>query len=346
MPSNSMLALPSHANEGSEFTMAVLGCGTMGIAILSGILSSLADLEAPKPIQSPMHNSTTDPLDDPLPTRLPSRFIACVRRTESAKRVKKALWAHSSIVKVVQRENVAAVSQAEVILLACKPSMVSELLGEPGMSKALHGKLLISICVGVTTEQIETVLHGAVPQHDPEVDGRCRVVRAIPNTAAQIRESMTVVALSEPPAADARREPCHLDLPPHWRCRLPAPNTMDASTALCGAGPAFFSLMMEAAVDGAVAMGVPRPEATRMAAQAMRGTASLVQAGEHPAILRDKISTPGGCTIGGLLVLEEGRVRGTISRAVREATVVASQIGKGRENVNGTRFPQTDNGGF
>ncbi|KAK8047342.1 pyrroline-5-carboxylate reductase [Apiospora saccharicola] len=341
-----MLALPSHANEGSEFTMAVLGCGTMGIAILSGILSSLADLEAPKPIQSPMHNSTTDPLDDPLPTRLPSRFIACVRRTESAKRVKKALWAHSSIVKVVQRENVAAVSQAEVILLACKPSMVSELLGEPGMSKALHGKLLISICVGVTTEQIETVLHGAVPQHDPEVDGRCRVVRAIPNTAAQIRESMTVVALSEPPL------PMHVASLVTWIFRrigdvvyLP-PNTMDASTALCGAGPAFFSLMMEAAVDGAVAMGVPRPEATRMAAQAMRGTASLVQAGEHPAILRDKISTPGGCTIGGLLVLEEGRVRGTISRAVREATVVASQIGKGRENVNGTRFPQTDNGGF
>ncbi|KAK8036693.1 pyrroline-5-carboxylate reductase [Apiospora rasikravindrae] len=335
MPLNTMLALPAHANEGTEFTMAVLGCGTMGIAILSGILSSLSDLEAPKPLQSPMQNGTSDPMDDPLPSRLPSRFIACVRRTESAKRVKKALWAHSSVVKVVQRENVAAVSQAEVVLLACKPSMVSELLSEPGLSKALHGKLLISICVGVTADQIETVLHGAVPMHDPEVDGRCRVVRAIPNTAAQIRESMTVVALLV--TWIFRRIGDVVYLPP---------NTMDASTALCGAGPAFFSLMMEAAIDGAVAMGVPRPEATRMAAQSMRGTAALVQAGEHPAMLRDKISTPGGCTIGGLLVLEEGRVRGTVSRAVREATVVASQIGKGRENVNGTRFPQTDNGGF
>ncbi|KAK8110779.1 pyrroline-5-carboxylate reductase [Apiospora kogelbergensis] len=286
MPSN-MLALPSHANEGSEFTMAVLGCGTMGIAILSGILSSLSDLEAPKPLQSPMQNGTADPLDDPLPTRLPSRFIACVRRTESAKRVKKALWAHSSVVKVVQRENVAAVSQAEVVLLACKPSMVAELLGEPGLSKALHGKLLITICVGVTTEHIETVLHGAVPQHDPEVDGRCRVVRAIPNTAAQIRESMTVVALPDPPL------PTPVASLVTWIFRR------IGDVVYCRPTPWTRAPRSAAAIDGAVAMGVPRPEATRMAAQAMRGTASLVQSGEHPALLRDKISTPGGCTIGG-----------------------------------------------
>ncbi len=118
---------------------------------------------------------------------------------------------------------------------------------------------------------------------------------------------------------------------------LPA-STMDASTALCGSGPAFFALMLEATIDGAVAMGLPRAEAQRMAAQTMRGAAGLVLSGEHPALLRDKVSTPGGCTIGGLLVLEEGRVRGTVARAVREATVVASQLGKGVQGVNGTRF--------
>jgi pyrroline-5-carboxylate reductase len=112
---------------------------------------------------------------------------------------------------------------------------------------------------------------------------------------------------------------------------------MDASTALCGSGPAFFALILEAAADGAVAMGIPRAEAQKMAAQTMRGAAGLVLAGEHPAVLRDKVSTPGGCTIGGLLVLEEGSVRGTVSRAVREATVVASQLGAGVKNVNGTR---------
>lgn len=113
---------------------------------------------------------------------------------------------------------------------------------------------------------------------------------------------------------------------------------MDVSTALCGSGPAFFALMLEAAIDGAVAMGLPRAEAQRMAAQTMKGAAGLVLAGEHPAILKDKVSTPGGCTIGGLLVLEEGSVRGTVAKAVREATCVASQLGKGVQGVNGTRF--------
>jgi pyrroline-5-carboxylate reductase len=118
---------------------------------------------------------------------------------------------------------------------------------------------------------------------------------------------------------------------------LPESN-MDVSTALCGSGPAFFALMLEAAIDGAVAMGMPRAEALKMAAQTMKGAACMVLEGEHPALLRDKVTTPGGCTIGGLLVLEEGRVRGTVARAVREATVVASQLGKGVQGVNGTRF--------
>jgi pyrroline-5-carboxylate reductase len=113
---------------------------------------------------------------------------------------------------------------------------------------------------------------------------------------------------------------------------------MDASTALCGSGPAFFALMLEAIIDGAVAMGLPRVEAQKMAAQTMKGTAEMVLQGEHPALLRDKVTTPGGCTIGGLLVLEEGRVRGTVAKAVREATVVASQLGKGIQGINGTRF--------
>ena len=308
----------------------------MGIAILSGILASLHELSGPRPLQTPSSGTSTP--QEEVPERLPSRFIACVRRPESAKKVKSALWEHSSLVKVVQNGNVASVQSAEVIILACKPYMVQEVLSEPGMAKALHGKLLISICAGVTVAQIEKALHGAVPAQDPEVDGRCRIVRAMPNTASMIRESMTVIGTSTPP------------LPPQtaglvtWIFKrigdvvyLP-PATMDASTALCGSGPAFFALMLEAAIDGAVAMGLPRAEAQRMAAQTMRGTAGLVLSGDHPALLRDKVSTPGGCTIGGLLVLEEGRVRGTVARAVREATVVASQLGKGVQGVNGTRF--------
>lgn len=216
--------------------------------------------------------------------------------------------------------------------------MVGDILSEEGMRDALKGKLLISILAGVPVSQIEGILYGDVPSRSPEAEGRCRVVRVMPNTASLIRESMTVIATSSPPL------PPHLDALVTWMftrigrvVHLP-PSAMDASTALCGSGPAFFALILEAIADGAVAMGLPRAEAQLMAAQTMRGTAGLVLNGEHPALVREKVSTPGGCTIGGLLVLEEGRVRGTVARSVREATVVASQLGKGVQGVNGTRF--------
>ncbi|KAL2155985.1 hypothetical protein VTH82DRAFT_729 [Thermothelomyces myriococcoides] len=320
------------ASSSPELTMAVLGCGTMGIAILSGILSSLDEIQ-----DANISSGTSTPLyETSTSTRLPSRFIACVRRPESARKLKNTFTRHLNVVEIAQNNNVAAVQRADIILLACKPYMVNEVLSEPGMAAALEGKLLISILAGVTEAQIEKTL--------AEVNSApvgCRVVRAMPNTASLIRESMTVIGISDPPL-----DPDTLGLVT-WIFKrigdvvyLP-PSTMDVCTALCGSGPAFFALMLEAAIDGAVAMGLPRAEAQKMAAQTMKGAASLVLNGDHPALLRDKVSTPGGCTIGGLLVLEEGRVRGTVARAVREATVVASQLGQGVQGVNGTRFPGT-----
>lgn len=275
-----------------------------------------------------------------LPQRLPSRFIACVRRADTAKKVKAALWEHTSSVKVVWEHNVESVQQSEVVLLACKSDSVSEILKEPGMTKALHGKLLISICAGVTVGEIERHLHGAVPDRDPDEDGRCRIVRALPNAASLIRESMTVVATDNHPSGAMPAATMELVT---WIFRrigdvvfLPT-SAMNASTALCGSGPAFFALVLESAIDGAVAMGLPRPEAQRMAAQTMKGAAGLVLNGEHPAMLRDKVGTAGGCSIGGLLVLEEGAVRGTVAKAVREAATLAGKLGDGQTNVNGTR---------
>ena len=302
----------------------------MGIAISSGIMSHLEERSAGMP--SVPGSGTATPMEE-YPQRLPSQFIACVRRESSAKRVRQSLGEHKVPLTVCVNENVKAVQQGDVIILGCKPQMFREVLGAPGIKEALKGKLLISILAGVTADQIEDLLYGGELPSDA-----CRIVRAMPNTASFVRESMTVVATSSPP------------LPAQWNdlvtwifsrigrvVHLP-PSAMDASTALCGSGPAFMALVLEALADGGVAMGLPRAEAQIMAAQVMRGTASLVTNGEHPAILRDKVSTPGGCTIGGLLVLEEGRTRGTVARAVREATVVASQLGKGVVGVNGTRF--------
>ncbi|KAL3489887.1 hypothetical protein BJX62DRAFT_148657 [Aspergillus germanicus] len=104
--------------------------------------------------------------------------------------------------------------------------------------------------------------------------------------------------------------------------------SMDASTALA----------LEGVADRAVAMELTRAEALTMAAQVMRGVSAMVLGGEHPAHIKEKTSTPGGCTFGGLLVPEENAVRGSTPRTLCETTVIASQLGQGMKNMNGTRF--------
>ena len=212
------------------------------------------------------------------------------------------------------------------------------------MATALEGKLIISILAGVPVSALERMLPKA-PNPDRSIFGDYhqtptspKVVRVLPNTASLIRESMTIIQIPEKPL------PAHLDALVTWMferigrvVHLPA-SLMDASTALCGSGPAFMAVVVEAMADGAVAMGLPRAEAQMMAAQVMKGTAGMVLNGEHPALVKEKVGTPGGCTMGGLMILEEKGVRGAVTRAVREATTVVGQLGKGLQGVNRTRF--------
>ncbi|KAL6716931.1 delta 1-pyrroline-5-carboxylate reductase [Lecanora helva] len=326
----------SSSSSDDPMTLTILGCGNLGIAILSGILSSPTSNSS----KSSRGGSPTSSQD--VPPKVPTRFITCVTRPQSAKRIKNELEHLHPRLTILQNHNLRGVREADVVLLGCKPYHLKKVLQEEGIREALAGKLLISILAGVSVQQIEETLYGEdfsrTPSLEPALEGRCRVVRVMPNTASLVCESMTVIATSDPPL------PRDLDALVTWmfnrigRVVHLSPAQMDASTALCGSGPAFCALMLEALADGAVAMGIPRAEAQLMAAQTMRGTSGLVLNGEHPAMLREKVSTPGGCTIGGLLVLEEGSVRGTVSRSVREATVVASQLGKGAQGVNGTRF--------
>ncbi|KAL2832976.1 6-phosphogluconate dehydrogenase [Aspergillus cavernicola] len=234
----------------------------------------------------------------------PTKFIACVRGAQSAGRIQEATSLYPTFsVKTLQNDNISGIQQADSIILGCKPYMLKDVLDSPGIRDALKGKILISILAGVSAQEIEEILY---PDSSFPAECRCRVVRAMPNTAAMVRESMTVISTCPPP-----------------------PHRMGEATwvsiALAGSGPEFMALALEGIADGAVAMGLPRAEARLMAAQ-------------HPAQIKEKISTPCGCTIGGLLVLEENAVRGSMARAVREAIVVASQLGQGVKNVNGTRF--------
>jgi pyrroline-5-carboxylate reductase len=152
----------------NDLSITFLGCGTLGTAILSGVLSSLDQIIS----------GASPPSGHP--SRLPSVFTACVQRPESAERIHKIL---SEIplgdrVSVIPSDNVAGVQNADIVLLGCKPYMCYGLLTAPGMREALHGKLLISICAGVTISQLlEMVSQG------------CRVIRAMPNTAARVARS-------------------------------------------------------------------------------------------------------------------------------------------------------------
>ncbi|KAG8746902.1 delta 1-pyrroline-5-carboxylate reductase [Ceratobasidium sp. 414] len=326
----------------------------MGVAILSGIVASLEHrvpgLAGPSTptlaatqLPSTSNGTSTPNLPgtmtpninvDELPdASIPTRFLACVNRAETAKRLRPTLRTTmgpiaAEQVEILWGENLRAVQESDVVLLCCKPQMAGSILSAPGMSAALENKLLISILAGVTIAQLVDL-----------VPTSSRVLRAMPNTPCLIREGMTVVSAipssssSNPSAYERQLE---LDraivlaiFSSIGRCRFLDEKHFDACTALSASGPAFACLVLEAMTDGGVMMGLPRTEALELAAQMLQGTARMVlQSGQHPAQVKDAVTTPGGCTIAGLLTLEDGRVRSTIARAIQVATERASVLGQ------------------
>lgn len=236
-------------------------------------------------------------------------FEATVRHADTAERLR------AEVPIPVGLDNVVATQRAQVVILGVKPQNVAEVLAAPGMSEALSGKLLISICAGVTLAQMQKRAPLA------------RTLRAMPNTPALIGEGMTALS----PGASATQEDLAVArriFSSVGRCRVLDEKHLDVVTSLSGSGPAFVCVMLEAMADGAVMMGMPRDVAIELAAQTLQGTARMVlETGVHPAALRDRVTTPGGCTIAGLFRMEEGRVRSTLARTIQEAAQVASGLG-------------------
>jgi len=299
----------------------------MGVAVLSGVIDSL-ELPSSRIMNGQglekweSHTpGTLTPTDAPSAS-IPSRFLACVSREETAVQLRKtfaALGPLGQSVEVLAGKNLEAVQQADVIILCCKPQVAHTILSEPGIKEALDGKLLVSILAGVTMSQLTGW-----------VSPNTRVVRAMPNTPCKIREGMTVVSnlpVSEHQESD--REVILKIFSSIGRCRFLDEKHFDACTALSGSGPAFACIFLEAMADGGVMMGLPRAEALELAAQTLQGAARMVlQANAHPAQIKDSVTTPGGCTIAGLLALEDGRVRSTIARCIQVATERASELGQ------------------
>lgn len=215
----------------------------------------------------------------------------------------------------VGEENVTAVREADLIVLAVKPQAMPAVLSDVG--PALSGKLVVSIAAGVTVAWIRERV--AQPR---------ALVRAMPNTPALVREGVTALAYQPDLSADDVRAVRSL-FEAVGSVVAVEERLMDAVTGLSGSGPAYVFVAIEALADGGVKMGLPRATAQLLAAQTVLGAARMVlERGEHPARLKDQVASPGGTTIAGLHQLEVGGMRGCVMAAVEAATKRSQELGR------------------
>jgi pyrroline-5-carboxylate reductase len=267
--------------------LGVIGIGTMGQALVAGIINR--NVLAPHQLWA---SSRTE--------------ASCLKAAET-------------LGITAQRDYTNLLPTTDAILLCVKPHQIQSVLKQV-VSKGLRpDTLIISIAAGVKLHTIQTSLHD-LGKSNP-------VVRAMTNTPCQVGQGMTVICGGD------NATPTHLAETQQifdavGQCLDMDETYFDAVTGLCGSGPAYLYLIMEALADGGVRVGLPREKALKMVAQTVLGAATMLQqTGRHPASLRDDVTTPAGCTIGALLSLEDGKIRSVLARAVEEATHIASQLG-------------------
>ncbi|MFP5263391.1 MAG: pyrroline-5-carboxylate reductase [Blastocatellia bacterium] len=210
--------------------------------------------------------------------------------------------------------NKMAVESSDIIIMSVKPQTVPAVLSEVG-GALRPTQLLISVAASVSAAFIEKHLEAPVP-----------VIRAMPNTPSLLNEGMTGIS----PGKNASRQ--HLDLAKFifdsvGRTVIADEKHMDAITGLSASGPAFIYIIIESLAEAGVKVGLPRDVATELAAQTVVGAGTMVlETSEHPAKLKDMVTTPAGCTIDGILELEEGGLRVTLIKAVVKATQRAKEL--------------------
>ncbi len=213
-------------------------------------------------------------------------------------------------------DNRDAIAAEEVVLLAIKPQIFDRVAPEFIATPLTDPPpLLVSILAGTPLAKLEA----AAPDWP--------VIRAMPNTPATVGAGMTAMA------SGAHANPKHLEkarrifqavgevvsIPEHL---------MDAVTGLSGSGPGYIAIMIEALTDGGVAAGLPRAISAQLALQTVWGTAQLLKETElHPAVLKDRVTSPGGTTIAGIAHLESSGLRSSLIEAVRTACERSKELG-------------------
>jgi pyrroline-5-carboxylate reductase len=214
----------------------------------------------------------------------------------------------------VGTDNIAAVGKADIVLVCVKPQVVQEVMTEI-RGHVRTDQLLISVAASVPTSHIEKALETDVP-----------VVRAMPNTPCVLGQGMTALCKGR------HATPQHLETASALfnlvgRTVVVDEKHMDAVTGLSASGPAYIYIILESLAEAGVKLGLPRDIATLLAAQTALGAASVVlETGDHPALLKDAVTTPAGCTIDGILELEEGKLRVTLIKAVVKAAQRAKEL--------------------
>jgi len=238
----------------------------------------------------------------------PENIFATVQHAERARQLSKQ-WGIS-----VTTDNLAAARKSDLILLGVKPQQVGELVAKirPALTSQ---KTLISFAASVTTGALEQA-----------AGIELAVIRAMPNTPALVGCAATALCGGKFVRAE------HLAVAERvfqsvGRTVRVEEKHMDAVTGLSGSGPAYVYIILEALAEAGVKVGLPRDIATLLATQTTLGAATMVlETGSHPALLKDAVTTPAGCTMDGILELEEGGLRVTLIKAVMRATERAKQL--------------------
>jgi pyrroline-5-carboxylate reductase len=239
---------------------------------------------------------------------LPGEIVAGVRRPERAKQLRAAYGIEVS-------SAAEATEQAQTLVIAVKPQDMAALLAEIG-SLVTPDKLVISIAAGITTGFIGDQLSGAVP-----------VVRVMSNTPALVDEAMSVISPGRHAAEEHLRRAEELLQPVGKVLRIPEA-LQDAATALSGSGPAYVYFLVEAMVDAGILLGMPRSDALEMVKQAVYGAAKMLRdSGEHPVLLREAVTSPGGTTISAIRELERHGVRAAMLSAIEAAADRGRELG-------------------
>lgn len=232
--------------------------------------------------------------------RTPSDLVIGEKRAERAREL-----TEKYAVRVVS--NIQAVEEADTVALVVKPQDMTDVLAE--ISPALRrGQLLVSLAAGITTSFIE--------RHTP--DG-VAVVRVMPNTPALVDEGMAAISPGSHCSEEHLEEAESLLAATGRVVRVPE-SQQDAVTAISGSGPAYLFFVVEAMIEAGVHLGLPRTTATELVVQTALGSAKMLrETGEHPTVLRERVTSPGGTTAAAIRELEDHRVRAAFMTAMEAA---------------------------